>query len=351
MPENRPVPGTGGDTYVPFDQRTGDTSPKVYFTRDLSPESLTKMLGYIREQLKGRIAVKLHTGEPHGPNIVPPEWVNYLIQNALPDATIIETNTYYEGNRYTTEEHKRTLSINGWDFCPVEIIDADGTVMKPVEGGKWFTEMSLGKGIDDFDSLLVLTHFKGHPMAGFGGSDKNIGIGCADGRLGKKMIHTREGSDNMWSIDGEELMERITESAKATVDHFGDNIVYINVMRNMSVDCDCTGIEAAPVVTPDVGILASTDICAIDSACMDIVFAMSEEENHDLRERITSRHGLRQLSYMHELGMGSDRYTLIDVDGDGEKEITAADAAKDLKPFVAPPKDQWIHPEEHEVGF
>ena len=178
----------------------------------------------------------------------------------------------------------------------------------------------------------MLTHFKGHAQGGFGGSAKNIGIGCADGRIGKKMIHTTPGSEDMWDIKEEEFMERMMESAKATVDHFGKHITFINVMRNMSVSCDCEGIHAQPVVTPNVGIIASTDILAADQACVDLVYAMKEDEHHDLVKRIESRHGLRQLSYMKELGMGNDRYVLIDLDNGGAR-IEAADAVKDLAPF------------------
>ena len=182
------------------------------------------------------------------------------------------------------------------------------------------------------DSLLVLTHFKGHSKGGFGGSNKNIGIGCADGKIGKAMIHTTPGQDDQWDISDEEFMERMTESAKAVVDHFGKRIAYVNVMRNMSVSCDCEGVYAEPVVTPNVGICASVDILAVDQACVDIVYAMKEEEHHDLVERIESRHGLRQLSYMKELGMGNDRYKLIDTDN-GDRLILPADAAQGLTPF------------------
>ncbi len=192
--------------------------------------------------------------------------------------------------------------------------------------------MAVGKNLSNYDSFLALTHFKGHTMGGFGGSNKNIGIGCADGRIGKSWIHTHPGAENMWSISEEEFMEKMTESAKATIDHFKGHIAYINVMRNMSVSCDCEGVAAAPVVTPNVGILASLDILAIDQACIDIVYAMKEEEHHDLVERIETRHGLRQLTYMKELGMGNDRYILLDIDHDDDR-ILPSDAVKDLKPF------------------
>lgn len=332
MSNQKPIPGTNGNHYVPYNERSGKESI-VYFTRDLSAKGLLKVYNRIQEHLNGKVAVKLHTGEQHGPNIIPRPWVEELIKTQLPDATIVETNTYYEGDRYTTDQHLKTLKVNGWTFCPVDIMDADGTVDLPVKDGKWFNHMTMGKNIVNYDSMLVLTHFKGHTQGGFGGSNKNIGIGCADGRIGKAMIHTTPGSDDMWDIAKEEFMERMTESAKAVVDHFGDQIVFINVMRNMSVSCDCEGTAAAPVVTPNVGILASLDILAIDQASVDLIYAMKEEDHHDLVERIETRHGLRQLSYMKELHMGNDRYLLIDVDHD-DQQISLEDAVKDVVPFT-----------------
>lgn len=332
MSNQKPIPGTNGNHYVPYNERSGKESI-VYFTRDLSAKGLLKVYNRIQEHLNGKVAVKLHTGEQYGPNIIPRPWVEELIKAQLPDATIVETNTYYEGDRYTTDQHLETLKVNGWTFCPVDIMDADGTVDLPVKDGKWFDHMTMGKNIVNYDSMLVLTHFKGHTQGGFGGSNKNIGIGCADGRIGKAMIHTTPGSDDMWDIAKEEFMERMTESAKAVVDHFGDQIVFINVMRNMSVSCDCEGTAAAPVVTPNVGILASLDILAIDQASVDLVYAMKEEDHHDLVERIETRHGLRQLSYMKELHMGNDKYLLIDVDHD-DQQIFLEDAVKDVVPFT-----------------
>ncbi|WP_405347208.1 DUF362 domain-containing protein [Ruminococcus sp.] len=333
MPNEKITAGKGGERYVPYEERTGNESV-VYFTRDLSEAGLRKVYEKVNGMMKGKVAVKLHTGEQHGPNIIPRNWVKELIESEpeLKDASIVETNTYYEGDRYTTEQHLETIKVNGWTFCPVDIMDAEGTVKLPIKGGKWMKEMCHGKTMVDYDSMLVLTHFKGHTMGGFGGSNKNIGIGCADGRIGKKWIHAREGED-MWSIDMEELMERITESTKATIDFFGKNITYVNVMRNMSVSCDCEGIHAMPVVTPNVGILASTDILAVDQACVDLIYAMRPDENHDMVERIETRHGHRQLSYMKEMGMGNDRYILIDLDND-EKHIDQKTAVADLKPFV-----------------
>ena len=322
---------TDGNIYIPLDKREGPESI-VYFTRDLSSEGLHKIYQKVKENIDGKIGVKLHTGEKNGPNILPRAWVENLIKKEMPNATIVETNSYYDGPRYTTEGHREVLKINGWTFCPVDIMDEHGTVDLPVKGGKWFDHMSMGKSITNYDSLVVLTHFKGHVEGGFGGSNKNIGIGCADGRIGKAMIHTTPGQDNQWDILNEELMERISESSKAVVDHFGSKITYINVMRNMSVDCDCAGTTAAPVVTPNVGILSSRDICALDQACVDLVFAMGEKYNKDLVERMTSRHGFRQITYMKELGMGNDKYKLIDIDN-GDKEISQNDAVKHIQPF------------------
>ena len=322
--------GKGGEKYIPFDERNSEESI-VYFTRDLSKEGLKKIYERVNENIDGKIAIKLHTGEPHGPNIIPVSWIKEFIKDECSDANIVETNTYYEGDRYTTEQHRETLKVNGWDFCKVDIMDEDGTVDLPVKNGKWFDHMSMGKNIVNYDSLITLTHFKGHTMGGFGGSNKNLGIGCADGRVGKGMIHAYPGKDQ-WSITEEDFMERMVESTKATVDHFKDKITFVNVMRNMSVSCDCEGVNAEPVVTPNVGILASRDICALDTACVDLVYAMKPEENHYLVERRETRHGLRQLSYMHELNMGNTKYKLIDIDND-DKEITQKEAVKDLKPF------------------
>lgn len=335
MRHESPAPGTDGKVYLPYQQRSGEEAV-VYFTRDLSPEGLRRITARVLGNLTGLVGVKLHTGEPNGPNIIPHSWVKELIQNDLPQAVILETNTYYEGQRYTTEQHRKTLETNGWTFCPVDILDEEGTVMYPVSGGKWFQEMSMGKNLDRYDSLLALTHFKGHAAGGFGGSNKNLGIGCADGRVGKAMIHTTPGSEDQWDIAKEELMERMTESTKAVLDHFGPRISFVNVMRNMSVSCDCEGTDAAPVVTPNVGILASLDLLAVDQACVDLIYALSEKDRAAMVKRIESRHGLRQLSYMKELGMGHDRYRLLDID-QADAPITPAEAVKGVVPFVSIP--------------
>ena len=335
---NAIMPGRGGDRYVPYEERQGAEST-VYFTRDLSPEGLLRIYDLVCAPLKGRVAVKLHTGEKHGPNIIPRPWVKKLFQERLTNAAIVETNTFYVGDRYTTEQHLETLKVNGWTFCPVDITDAGGTALLPVKGGKWFSEMSVGKTLPEYDSFLALTHFKGHVMGGFGGANKNIGIGCADGRVGKMWIHSSRGEQNDFSISHEELMERMVESTKATVDHFAGKCSFINVMRNMTVSCDCEGVQAAPVKVPDVGIVASLDILAADQACMDLLMALPLSERADLTERITTRHGFRQLSYMKELGMGNDRYQLIDLDNGG-RTVTAQEAVEGIHgPWVP---DQWM---------
>ncbi len=327
------APGTGGNLYVPYENRSGEEAV-VYFTRDLSPEGLKKIYDRVAEGLTGKVAIKLHTGEAEGPNIIPRPWVKALYEDRLPDATIVETNTYYEGSRYTTEAHRETLKTNGWTFCPVDIMDEEGVETLPVPGGKWFDVMHVGSHMLNYDSMLTLTHFKGHTMGGFGGSNKNLGIGCADGRIGKGEIHSTPGQPNMWNIDKEELMERITESTQATISHFAGHISFINVMRNMSVSCDCEGTEAEPVVTPDIGIVASYDILAADQTCIDLLYNLPGGGGKALIDRVQSRHGFRQLSYMKEMGMGHDRYRLVDIDHE-DRVITAGEAVADIAP-------EWI---------
>lgn len=292
-------------------QEAPDNKPVVYFTRDISPEGLVKIYDKISANIDGKVAIKFHTGEPHGPNILPVPMVKALWEH-IPNSTLVETNVFYDSPRQTTEGHREVLKTNGWTFTKVDILDEDGTVMLPVKGGKHFKEMSMGSHVLNYDSLVVLTHFKGHTMGGYGGSLKNIAIGMADGKIGKKMIHQK--GDAQWGYTGARFMENMVESAKATVDHFGKKIVYINVLRRMSVDCDCAGTSAAEPKAHDIGILASTDLMAVDQASLDQVYALPEHEGHDLKERIESREGLRQISYMKELGMGTGEYTLVDMD-------------------------------------
>jgi uncharacterized Fe-S center protein len=291
---------------------------RVYFTRHIDADHLIKLYKLVNGSITGKVAVKLHTGEPHGPNILPRDMVKAFIA-AVPNSTIVETNTLYHGGRYTTADHRRTLEINGWTFSPVDIMDEEGTVSLPVKGGRHLKEVSMGSHIMNYDSMIVLTHFKGHAMGGFGGSVKNIAIGCADGRIGKAQVHgVAPGKNADWSKapTKEPFMENLVESAKATVDHFGGHMCFINVMRRMSVDCDCAGTSAAEPTIPDIGIVASTDIHAVDQASIDLVYGRPKSENHDLVERIESRAGLRQLTYMTEIGLGTGEYDLIDIDRD-----------------------------------
>ena len=283
--------------------------PKVYFTKDLSAESLIKMYRLVSGNITGKAAIKLHTGEPNGPNILPREWVRAFLKEV--PGTVVECNVLYASPRQTTEGHRKTLETNGWTaFTTVDIMDEDGDARLPVKGGKWLKDLAVGKHLLNYDSLIVLTHFKGHTMGGFGGSLKNISIGCASGKVGKEQLH-REG-EKLWS-GGPNFMERMVEGGKAITDHFGKRITYVNVLRNMSVSCDCEGTAAEPVRLPDLGILASTDILAIDKASVDMIYALPEDVRAHMVERIESRSGLRQLSYMKELGMGSDDYELVQV--------------------------------------
>ena len=283
---------------------------KVYFTKDLSAESLLRLYRMVNQNITGNIAVKLHTGEPDGPNILPREWVKAFLTE-VPRTTIVECNVLYASPRQTTEGHRKTLERNGWtQFTTVDIMDEDGDTPLPIRGGRWLKEVAVGSHLLNYDSMIVLTHFKGHTMGGFGGSLKNISIGCASGKLGKLQIH-RDGNQT-WA-GGPRFMERMVEGGKAITDHFGSRITYVNVLRNMSVSCDCEGVSAEPVRLPDLGILASTDILAIDKASVDMIYALPEEMRAPMVERIESRSGLRQLSYMKELGMGNDQYELINV--------------------------------------
>lgn len=286
---------------------------KVYFSPVIDAASLIKLYNLVNEGIVGKVAIKVHTGEKNGPNILPRDLVQEL-QATIPNSAIVETNTLYEGDRYSTKGHRETLKVNGWTFCPVDIMDEHGDVNLPVQGGFHLKEVAMGKGITDYDSMLVLTHFKGHAMGGFGGSMKNIAIGCASGQTGKKQVHGVGGNPpgdwTQWP-GKEKLMELMADSAKAVADHFGKRITYINVLRNLSVDCDCAGTRAKKPEMKDIGILASTDLLAIDQAACDLIF--NSPDNKELVERIQSRHGLRQLSAMAEHKMGNTRYELITV--------------------------------------
>ncbi len=302
-----------GSTQVSSNDGKGSCA-KVYFSKHIDVGHLIKLYDIINEGIYGKVAIKLHTGEPHGPNILPLSMVKPF-QAHVPNSTVVETNTLYQGKRYTTEDHRKTLETNGWTFCPVDIMDEEGDVSLPVRGGKHLKEVAMGSHIVNYDSMIVLTHFKGHAMGGFGGSLKNIAIGCASGQVGKRQVHgvvdQMPADFGQWPMQ-DYLMELMADSGKATIDYFGKHIVFINVMRRMSVDCDCAGTRAAEPTISDIGIVASTDILAVDQASIDLVYQRTD--NHDLVERIESRHGLHQLAAMRNLKMGNEKYQLISID-------------------------------------
>lgn len=297
---------------------------KVFFSKDLSYEGLLALYAKVNQGMTGKIGIKLHTGEPNGPNLLPIEFIKGL-QAEIPNSNIVECNVLYPSPRQHADTHREVIKTNGFDFCAVDIMDENGDAMLPIAGmqeimdaqgsgsgavklteGTHYSEVAVGKNLLDYDSLLVYTHFKGHAMGGFGGSLKNIAIGCASGLVGKRMIH---GDD--W-VRGPLFLERMVEAGKGIADHFGDNITYINVLKNISVDCDCDAHGAAPTCR-DIGILASTDILAIDQASVDLVYNMPEEDRHDIVERIESRQGLHQLKHMKALGMGNADYELVQI--------------------------------------
>lgn len=298
-------------------------SSPVYFTRDTTVDGLLRVYSRINQGIAGKTGIKLHTGEPNGPNLLPQELIVGL-QAQVPGSAIVECNVLYGSPRQNTEGHRETLKVNGWDFCPVDIMDAEGDVVLPITGMKEFlaspesgglytpgdhlSEVSVGKNLLNYDSLLVYTHFKGHAMGGFGGSLKNLSIGCASGRSGggKQQIHGAG-----WP-SGPGFLERMVEAGKGMADHFAGRITYINVLKNISVDCDCDAHGAAPSCR-DIGIVGSTDILAVDKASIDLVYALPEPERNDIVERIESRSGLHQLKYMKILNMGNDNYELVPV--------------------------------------
>ena len=303
-----------GSKNVTGENYTG-TAAKVYFTKKIDADHLIKLYKMINESIYGKVGIKLHTGEKHGPNILPRDMVQ-AFQAQVPNSKIVECNTLYEGDRFTTEGHRDTLKVNGWTFCDVDIMDEDDkTVDLPVPKPFHLHQVSMGAHLVNYDSLIVLTHFKGHLMGGFGGSMKNIGIGNASGHRGKAQVHglgVEVPEDfSKWPTK-EVFMELMCDSAQATCDYFGKHIIFLNVMRRMSVDCDCAGVTAAEPTMADIGICASTDILAIDQACCDMVY--NAADSADLKERIESRAGLRQLSAMAEVGLGNTQYELIEID-------------------------------------
>ncbi len=288
-----------------------DSKAKVYFSKKIDAEHIIKLYEKINADITGRVAIKVHTGEPNAPNILPPALVQKF-QSRIPDSVIVETNTLYEGARSTTKKHRKTLKINGWIFCDVDILDEDGDIAFPVSKGFYLNEVYMGSHLNHYDSLVVLTHFKGHSMAGFGGALKNIAMGCASSQHGKKQLH---GLENFGDWVGEStLMELLADGGKAICDHFGKQMAFINVLQRLSIDCDCAGTGAAAPELPDIGILASNDIVAVEQASVDMIYHFPDGRKNSLIERIESRQGLRQLTAITEHKLGTPHYELIEID-------------------------------------
>lgn len=260
--------------------------------------------------IAGRTALKLHTGEPNGPNILPREWVK-AFQAAVPGTTIVECNVFYSSPRQTTAGHREVLKTNDRTFSPVDIMDEEGDAPLPITGGLHLKELMVGEHFFNYDSMVVLTHFKGHGMGGYGGSLKNIAIGCASAEHAKKQVRNVQ-PDGSWPR-GAGFMEHMADAGKGIVEHFSKQIVSINVLRNMSIDCDCAGVAASTPTMPDLGIFASTDLVAIDQASIDPVYALPDFVKHTFVKRIESREGLRQLSAMKEVGLGTGDYRIVRV--------------------------------------
>ena len=284
---------------------------KVYFTRVITPEKVLELYKLLEKELPGKIAIKLHSGEKGNQNFIGPEFWRPVIDHV--GGTVVECNTAYDGARNTTERHKKLMEDHGWTkYFPVDILDAQGPDKElPIPGGKILQKNYVGKDIENYDSMLALSHFKGHPMGGYGGAIKQLSIGVASG-YGKKYIHGCGNPDDFWTSDHDSFLEAMAESAGSVIDYFGGNLLYINVMKNMSVDCDCCAVAEDPCIA-DIGILASTDPVAIDQACVDLVYACSDPGKPHLIERIESRNGVHTIETAAAIGYGSREYELIEV--------------------------------------
>ena len=289
-------------------------NPKVYLTRTITPEALVRIYEALGREATGRVAVKLSTGEPGGHHFLQPALVAPLVRKV--GGTIVECNTAYGGGRARTADHLKAAADHGFTaIAAVDIMDAEGETALPVEGGRHLAEDYVGKNFLNYDFTVVLSHFKGHAMGGFGGAIKNISIGIASS-AGKAWIHSAGKTKNaaeMWSAlpPQDDFLESMAEAAKAVADHCGERILYINVMNNLSVDCDAH--PAAPEMG-DIGILASTDPVALDKACVDLVYASDDPGTVHLIERIESRHGTHTLDHAAAIGLGDPDYELIDID-------------------------------------
>ncbi len=286
-------------------------TPVVYMTRAVTPEGLMAVYQALQWEPQGRVAVKLSTGEPPASNYLRPELIAGLVQSL--DGTIVECNTAYGGSRAETAMHYQVAEDHGFTaIADFQILDEEGSMTLPVQGGTRLSENYVGAAFDDYDSYLVLSHFKGHSMAGYGGAIKNISIGLGSSE-GKAWIHSAGSSrTNPWGGDQDTFLESMAEAGKSVSDYLGDQIVYINMMNRLSVDCDCDGNPAEPDMH-DIGILASTDPVALDQACIDLVY--SAEDGQSLVNRIESRNGLHTLEHAQQIGLGSRSYELVSIDG------------------------------------
>ncbi len=286
-------------------------SATVFFSKNITPEMVLELYKMVGKELKGNVAVKLHSGEKGNQNFLKPDFWKPMIRHV--NGTVVECNTAYEGERNTTEKHRKLISAHGWDrYFKVDLLDAEGPDFKlDIPNGKVIKENYVGKNIVNYDSMLVLSHFKGHPMGGYGGALKQLSIGVASS-YGKAYIHGAGVPEHIWTADHDSFLESMADAAGSVVDYFKGDIVYINVMKNMSVDCDCCAVAEDPCIA-DIGILASTDPIAIDQACIDLVYACSDPGKPHLLERIESRNGVHTIEAAAKLGYGTREYELIEV--------------------------------------
>ena len=290
---------------------------KVYFTKEITPESVVKMYETLGVNLPGKVAVKLHSGEQGNQNYIRPEFVKAIVEKV--NGTVVECNAAYEGARNSTEKHKKLIEDHGWTkYFDVDIMDAEGPdVLLEIPNGKILKENFVGKDIEKYDSMLVLSHFKGHPMGGYGGALKQLSIGCASSE-GKSWIHSAGQSKDQTKIwnnlpEQNKFLESMADAASSVVKHFGKNIVFINVMCNLSVDCDCCAVAEDPCMK-DIGILASTDPIAIDQACMDLVYNSKDPGRDHFVARVERQNGVHTIEAAAELGFGTREYEMINVD-------------------------------------
>ena len=284
---------------------------KVYFSSQISKERIVDMYKALGVSHAGSVAVKLHSGEEGNQNYLRPEFMKDIIEYV--NGTVVECNTAYEGARNTTEKHKKLMSSHGWSkYFDVDIMDADGQMELPVPEGKQIKVNYVGRNLADYDSVLVLSHFKGHPMGGFGGALKNISIGIASS-YGKAYIHGAGEPDKMWTADHDAFLESMADAAKSVIDYEKGNMAFINVMCNMSVDCDCCAVAEDPCMK-DIGILASLDPIAVDQACIDLVYNSKDPGRDHLVERIERQHGVHTIEAAADLGFGTREYELINID-------------------------------------